>query len=571
MTDVADAETADADPFQRALAEHMAGNFLHAKQQYRAILKSDPNHFDTHQMLGVLLAQNGDPKEGITHLLRALELDSKSPAAYNNYGNVLRLLERSDEALAAYEKALQIDPDYREAGANFGGLLYELSRYEEAIAFWSKEILICQDSGLAHNSLAMSLIEVGRYEEALIHCEMAISLMPDFFPAYGNAAVALVMLNQYDEAIARCEEALSINPDYPEAHHNAAIAFEKSNLSEKALASYAAAHSLVPNDLQILFNQSLLHLRLGNYTQGFKDHELRWEIKKLREKIPMIDSPRPASLEAVRGKRILLCGEQGIGDVLQFIRYAQPLTKIAAEVHAVMPRSVVSLFGDALSLSSVSAYGEILPAVDYFTSLMSLPHLFGTTLQTIPAKVPYILADPQKISEWKRRIGSHEKITVGLAWSGNPKHVNDRNRSIALSALQPIISLPGFTFISLQQEMRPEDAVVAARADKLLQFGEHLKDFSDTAALAACVDLIISVDTSVAHLAGAMALPLWVLLPFSPDWRWLENRDDSPWYPTAKLFRQGKVGDWGGVIDRVVNDLLRFQRKKSWIRRIFST
>jgi hypothetical protein len=294
----------------------------------------------------------------------------------------------------------------------------------------------------------------------------------------------------------------------------------------------------------------MLHLLLGDFPQGWRDYEWRTEADEFVFKKRIFEPPRWQPQDDLTGKTILLYGEQGLGDTLMILRYVPHVVGTGAKIILEVPRALISLCAEINGISQLVANGEALPAFDVQCPLMSLPYIFGTTLDTIPANVPYLAPPDDRIPDWRRRLGDADVMRVGIVWSGNPKHKNDHNRSIPLQSLCSLRSF-GIELVSLQKELRPDDHSVLQAYPDIRHFGEEIRDFADTAALISLVDLVISVDTSVAHLAGAMGRPLWLLLPYSPDFRWLRDREDSPWYPTARVFRQPSIGDWDSVIERV--------------------
>ena len=341
---------------------------------------------------------------------------------------------------------------------------------------------------------------------------------------------------------------LALRPDHAEAYYNRGIALQSMLRLPEALESYRRAVALRPDYALAHWNESLCRLLMGDFEGGWREYEWRREVREFAPQYH--DFPRPLWLgeQEVAGRTILLHAEQGFGDTLQFCRYASLLAARGARVILEVQPPLKSLLTRLSGPAMVLAQGEPLPEFDLHCPLMSLPLACGTTLDTVPAAERYLTADPERVAACSARLGNTARPRVGLVWSGNPAHGNDYARSIALVDLLGSLDGAGVTFVSLQKDVRSHDrATLAARAD-ILHCGEELRDFDDTAAWIEAMDLVISVDTSVAHLAGALGKPVWVLLPYAPDWRWLLEREDSPWYPTARLFRQPRSGDWDGVL-----------------------
>ena len=474
-------------------------------------------------------------------------------------GLVLCELERYEEALTSCDKALAIKPDYAEALGNRGLALQELKRYNEALATYDKALAIRADFAQVLTNRGVTLKELGRFDEALASYDRALAINPDSAEALSNRGSALRELKRYDEALADYAETLAIKPDYAEALSNRANALQELHRYDEALANYDKALAIKPDFASAQFNQSLCRLLVGDFENGWRQHEWRWKSKDFFS--PKRDFPQPIWLgkEDIGGKTILLHAEQGLGDTIQFARYTQAVAQKGARVILEVDSPLRSLMSDLSGVHQVLSRGEPLPKFDFHCPLLSLPLAFNTRLQTIPAHIPYLRAPERAVEKWEGRLGRTNLPRVGLVWSGRAAHRNDRNRSIALSRLATLAS-PDVTLISLQNEVRAKDAEVLSANKQIAHFGPELRDFSDTAALVSLLDLVISVDTSVAHLAGALGKPVWILLPFAPDWRWLVAREDSPWYPTARLFRQPRMDDWDSVIDRVARDLKTYGR-----------
>jgi hypothetical protein len=438
---------------------------------------------------------------------------SESAVAHYNRGVTLHELQRIDEALAAYERAIALKPDFVEALNNRGNILAGLKRHDEALASFDRALVLRPDFAEAHNNRGVTLYELRRFDEALASHDRAIALKPNHPEALNNRANALHELRRHDEALASYERAIALKTGYAEAH----------------------------------WNEGLARLRLGDFRGGWPGYEWGWKAGH-RGTERRLARPRWTGAEPLAGKTVLLYAEQGFGDAIQFVRYAPLVAGAGARVVIEAHSSLAALLSGVQNVSSVVSRGRPLPAFDFHCPLLSLPLAFGTELHTIPARVPYLSAPKARLARWKARLPSTEGLRIGLTWSG--RKLPDPDRSMALAQLAALLDLPGVHFVSLQKDLRDSDEAALRGRPGLLHLGPDLADFADTAAVIAQLDLVISIDTAVAHLAGALGKPVWILLPFSSDWRWLLDRDDSPWYPTARLFRQDKTRTWDAVIAR---------------------
>jgi len=394
-----------------------------------------------------------------------------------------------------------------------------------------------------------------RWEECLRHASDALALDPRHVEVLCNRGAALRMLGRPAEALADYDRALALAPGKAEVLNNRGVALAALNRHAEAIACYDAALAIAAGYARAGFNRSVSRLVTGDFAGGWADHEYRWRGGDRPMRPPASAKPPWTGREDLRGKTVLLGAEQGLGDLIMCARYARLLrergARVVLETHPPLKALLQGLDGS----DQVIALGEPLPPHDYHVPIMSLPLALGTRVETVPRDVPYVLAPPGHVERWRTRLGSAPRPLVGLAWSGSATLRNDRNRSIPLAQLEALRAVDA-TFVCLQKEIRDADRPHLGGGRPIVHFESRLADFRDTAALAALMDVVVSVDTSLAHLAGAMARPTWILLPFSPDWRWLLGRDDSPWYPTARLFRQPRPGDWETPI-RAVAEALR--------------
>ena len=482
---------------------------------------------------------------------RALTLRPDLADAHVHRGNVLHALQRFDEALASYDRALALRPDLAEAHANRGSALHALERFEEALASHDRALVLRPDYAEARYNRGNALHALKRFEAALADYEHALALRPDYVEALANRGVTLHELKRFEAALASYDRALAVRPDYAEAFVNRGVTLHELKRFEEALASYDRALALRPDYAQAHYNEAVCRMLTGDFGRGWQKLEWGWDTEQLKNLKRKFSQALWRGSDEIAGKTVLLHGVHGFGDTIQFCRYVPRVVERGARVILEVQAPLHELMGTLPGAAQIVSRGGPLPDFDLHCPLLSLPLALGTQLATIPSQTPYLRASPQVVMDWNGRLGPRHRPRIGLAWSGRPEHNNDRNRSMRLGTL--LSPLAGFdaSYVSLQREIRADDAPVLQGRSDILHFGEELKTYADTAALIANLDLVISVDTSVAHLAGALAKPVWIVLPFIPDWRWLLDRDDSPWYPTARLFRQDETRGWDGVMARV--------------------
>ena len=438
----------------------------------------------------------------------------------------------------------------REAAA-----LFQAGRLDEADAR-CREILEAtgQRHAVAWHLRSVIAARRGDAQGCADYASRSLALEPANPEALSNRGAALRMLGRYEEALADYQRALQLAPRSPEAHNNRGVALAAMARWREALSSYDEALAIFPAFSRARFNRALARLTLGDLPGGFADFEARWTGADNQSGRPGFPQPAWTGAEPLQGRTILLHGEQGAGDVIQFVRYVPYVAALGARIVLHVHRPLVPLL-EQLPVAHVVAFDAPLPPFDTHCALMSLPLAFGTTLASIPREVPYLHADAARVERWRALLGSPRRPLVGLAWSGNAAQANDRNRSMPLEALRPLAQLP-LTLVSLQKDVRPEDRRALVSMG-LLDTSLHLADYADTAALVELLDMVVSVDTSVAHLAGAMGKPLLAMLCHTADWRWLTERSDSPWYPTATLMRQRAPGSWREVVADTARELRR--------------
>ena len=511
---------------EQAIALHRSGRLVAAQALYERIVSIDPTHSDALQLLGTIAGQRNDPERALLLLNKALETHPHSPngfVVHCNKGSALKLLGRLEAAVASYGESIALNPRYATAHLNKGIVLRELRRLDAALASYDCAIAIAPELAEAHYGRGNVLCDLGRPREA----------------------------------VASYDRALTIRAAYAEAHSGRGNALRALGILQEALASYDRAIALKPEAAEFYVNRAILRLLCGDFQRGLLDFEWRWKnplgtnIKEQRS----FSQPLWLGEEALAGKRILIYCEQGFGDTIQFCRYGKLLAERGATVLMEVQQPLVSLLRGLSGVSQLIGRGDPLPEFDVHCPMLSLPLALKTSASTIPAARAYLSSDPTRVSEWRSRLTAR-KPQVGLTWSGNPLYPQEHYRRISLAELVPHLP-PQFQYVCLQRDVREADQKVLHQHPEILNFADELTDFADTAALCDCMDVVISVDTSSAHLSAALGKPTWILLSASPDWRWLLGRADSPWYPSARLFRQHSIGDWSQVLEEVTANLTR--------------
>jgi tetratricopeptide (TPR) repeat protein len=534
-----------------AVALHRRGQLREAERIYARVLKAAPDHFDALNLLGAIKIRQGQFGEAQRLFGAAVKARPDIADGWNNLGQAQHALKRPADALHSFDKAHALAPEDVDILYQHANALIGLNRHSEALA--ELKIVLARkpqhlearlNSGLAQEAL-------GFYEEALAEFDTALALSPQHPVAHFNRGVVLIKLGRYAEAVGANERAIAAAPDHLTAWLNRGMALAQLRRFAEAIASYDEVLARRKDHADAQFNRALARLTIGDYRGGFADYEWRWRRtgvtapKSRGRRLWLGDTPLP-------GKTILLHAEQGFGDTIQFARYAPLLAARGATVVLEVPPELKSLLSRLDGVAAVLARGEAPPPFDLHCPLGSLPLALKTELPSVPAPIPYLSAEKAHLDRWAARIESLPRPRIALAWAGNPAHDNDRNRSIAFRQLAPLFSaLVGASFIGIQRELRGDDAAGLAAQPRLTHIGSELATFDDTAAVLAGCDLLITVDTAPAHLAGAMGRPVWVLVPFAPDWRWTLEGDTTPWYPSARIFRQSSLGDWDAVIARV--------------------
>ena len=513
-----------------------------------------PAHLDAQMNLGTALLSVGRHEEALRHFDAALGLKPELPDILNRRGAALAHLGRHADALRSHDEALALRPDFPEAAINRGNALAKLGRFDDALQVYA-QVLAASPGNLdaAHNRASV-LLAAGRYGEAIEDCGRVLGAVPNHLPSLIARANALRHLNRHEEALGDCARALQLSPGNIDALMFRCLALRGLNRLDEALSCSRQVQALAPGLAAAQFQEALCHLTMGQLTMGWPGYEARWKTEEAAAYRRDFAQPLWLGDTPLAGKTLLIHAEQGLGDAIQFVRYAALAQAAGARVVLEVPASLIRLFRAQNAGCQVVSRGKPLPDFDIHCPMLSLPLAFRTTLSSIPFTRGYLRSDPALTSTWGVRLGTQKRLRVGVVWAGHRAHGNNQNRSMALEQFEKLLGADA-DFFSLSKDVSPQDRARLQARGGIRLCGDDFEDFADTAALVSHLDLVISVDTAVAHLAGAMGVPVWLLLPFSPDWRWLLDRSDSPWYPSARLFRQAQAGDWAPVVLQVAQAL----------------
>ena len=544
-----------------AMALGRLGRHAAALASAERALALDPLSPEGETNRGNALMALGRPAEALVPYESALAANSADPQSHFNLANAFRDLGRFAESLARYDAAVALQPDYVEANANRAALLARMGRLDEALAGFDAAIAARPSAQLRLNRGAV-LARLHRLPEALAAYDAVGAGEPASAEVQSRRSAVLNDLGRVAEALDAADRAIALDPGHAEAHNNRGIALYDLRRLDEARASYDRALALRPDFAEAHNNSALLRLLAGDLAGGFAEYRWRWRVGEAANVAARVAGPRWEG-ESLRGRRLLIWSEQGFGDSLQFVRYVPLAAALGARVTLLTEPALVRLF--RASLPGVEVVDRLPEGakLDVHLPMLCLPGVFATTLATIPAATPYLTADASAVAGWRRRLSALPGRKVGLVWAGasrshDPKLVTiDSRRSLSLASLAPLAAARDVQFVSLQIGGPSAEARRSPPGLKLVDWTAEIADFADTAALVAALDLVITVDTSVAHLAGGLDRPVWILSRFDGCWRWLTDRDDSPWYPTAHLFRQPAPGDWGDVIAAVAARLAR--------------
>ena len=505
---------------------------------------------------GMLLNAMGQKDAALASFDQAIALNAAFPAAH--FGRAALLQERRQWAasLGTYDRAIALNAGDAVMHYNRGTVLKQLERWGDALASYDRALALNGKLAPARAGRAEALYQLNRLQEALDSYNSAIEMSPDA-ATYNGRGVVQQKMDRFDAARASFDQAIAASPNDPQGYFNRGAAQEKLCDFAGALASYRQAISVNPDFAEAHLNLALMALKVGDFATGWTDYEWRWRVQRGPILVEERKFSRPLWLGDgdIAGRTVLLYGEQGLGDALQFCRYAEQVAARGAKVILEVARPLASLCTTLRGVTQVITRGDPLPDFDVQCPLMSLPLACKTMLQTIPARIPYLKSDPNKVAAWQERLGAKTKPRVGLTWSGSVGARTFSERSFPLAMWVPYLA-DGLEYVCLQTEITEADRKTLVESPAIRRFDGELRDFSDTAALCECLDLVITVDTSLTHLSGALGQKAWVLVPFDGDWRWLIDREDSPWYPTVRVFRQKSRGDWAGVIARVAEQLV---------------
>lgn len=535
------------------LKHHTGGDLTTAEGLYRDALKTYPDHPAALHLLGVIAYQRGQLDNAVDLITQALAISPDFAEAHNNLGNVYRDQGNLDEAATSYGKALDINPEYVKAHNNLGLVLKDQGNLKEAIPRIRQAIALDPDYAEAYSNLGVALKEQGNIDEAVASYGQALAIRPDYADAHNNLGNALRWSGRVDEAVENFQKALALQPANANAHSNLGNALKDLGKFDEAAASYQKALDINPDYAEAHTNIGLLHLLRGHFEEGWEDYAWRWLENDSPSRRQDLTAPLWDGSD-LDGKTIYLYAEQGLGDVIQFVRFMPLVADRGGRVILELPPKLDALLRGVEGADTFVSDGDPMPAIDCHAPLLDLPGLLKTTVATIPSRESYLTVEPGLVEKWAERLGPKEDFRVGIIWGGNPGQTADRTRSMDPALLKPLTEIPGITVYSLQFGRDGEAAKYFG--DAVIDIGPELTPLTEAAAAVMNLDLVVTVDTSSAHLSGALGRPVWTLLSFIPDWRWLLDRDDTPWYPSMRLFRQQQPGDWDGVIERVREALI---------------
>jgi tetratricopeptide (TPR) repeat protein len=554
---------------EQAAAQLRLGWFAASVESYDRLIALRPDDVEAFNNRGAALLRLERPADALASFDAALAVRPDLVEAMCNRGNALLALGRVTEALASYDQTLALNPALAQAATSRADALERLDRPADALASYDRALATAPGLVQAHYNRGNLLQTLERHDEAIASFDAVLALLPTHAGAACNRATSLRALGRLDDALAGYAQAMFLDPTMAAALINHASMLAMLGRHQEALEDFTRASAMFPDNADVHWNEALCRLTMGDFKGGWREHEWRWQTNALRPGQRHFPQKLWLGETSLAGRTILLWGEQGFGDMLQFCRFAPLVAALCApgdsagdaatavNVVLEMPSALARLIRTMPGPQRIVAQNEPLPEFDVHCPLLSLPLALGTTLETIPAAIPYLAADPDQALAWRIRLAAVPGLRVGLVWAGNPRTAQralaaiDRRRSLPLSRMAPLGAVPGVTFVSLQKGHRADEAKTPPRGMELYDWTDELWDFADTAALIAGLDLVIGVDTSVVHLAGALGKPVWVLNRYDACWRWLYGRTDSPWYPTMRLFRQARFGDWDGVIAEV--------------------
>jgi tetratricopeptide (TPR) repeat protein len=540
--------------FKSAVESIQRGEFRKAEKKLLQITARDPKNFNANHMLGIVSTELNKFEQAEKFFKTSLSINARFPPLYKDYGTFLARAKQFDKAIEQFNIALRLFPNFALVYSDRGNALEKLDRLDEAIADYNRAITLAPRIFGFYNNRGNAFLRKKQFSEALSDFKRAIELNPNFAGAFCGQGNVLADLKRREEALAAYDKALSLKPDLGNAWLGRGNVFGSLKRYDDAFAAYDKALALEPALAQAHYNEGLLRLSLGEMESGWIRCEYRWETQQFRARKRNFLQPLWLGDSDIKDKTILLHPEQGLGDALLACRFVPKVAALGAKVILEVQSPLKSLLRGFGGVSMLIGRGDAIPHFDVHCPLMSLPLAFKTTIETIPSVVPYITVPQDAIDKWRSKL-SAQKLKVGIAWAGNPDFDGDRDRSILLKNILPVTRIDGIKYFSLQKDLRDADDELLNANPYIVRVDKEINDFEDTAAIIMSLDLVISSDTSIVNLAGALGRPVWVLLPFLSDWRWLLDRDDTPWYPTARLFRQRNEGDWATVLDDVCTAL----------------
>jgi tetratricopeptide (TPR) repeat protein len=544
-----------------AVILHNNGQLDDASAIYSGVLHIDPDNFDANHLQGQARRRQGRLDEAETLFRNALRLRPDNITALSNLMRLLRSAGRHEQALEIHDRLVALRPSDPKVWSERAASLLALGRHEEAQEDLNRTLALDPDHLNALNNYAVVMLHQKRYQDALAYLDRLLAIKPDFIDGIANRGLALLGLGKPLEAIDNYHLGLKLAPNSTTQLCNHGISLMAVNRHVEAIGQFNKALAIDPQHLDANWNLGLSQLAIGDFANGWRQYEWRWKRSELAPHYREMPIPLWTGAEDLSGRCLFIHFEQGFGDTFQFLRYLPLVKARGARVLLSIPEAMRHLVAANFPDVEVFSGNDVLPPFDYHIAMLSLPLAFGTTLSTIPSgSPPYLKAPKDRIAAWRRRIPRGRHLHVGLVWSGNPGHRYDAQRSLGIEGMRPLLELPGIRFHALQKEVREDDVELLAQMPRIDPLGPELKDFSDTAAAINQLDLVITVDTSVAHLAGALGKPVWVLLPHAADWRWLTGREDSPWYPTMRLFRLA-FGEAAGANVKRVRAALKDIRK----------
>jgi tetratricopeptide (TPR) repeat protein len=540
-----------------ATIAYQSHQYNRAREMLEKAVSIQPDVPQYYNTLGLILEALGELDLAVETYARALSLKADYPQACNNMAIVLHKTGRHDEAAEKCRQALALDPNFAQAHCTMGFILQHERKFDLAVKSYQKALTLNPRFAEAYNHLALLFNAQHLYNKAIDACAKALQLLPGYAEVHNTMGMTFKNMNQFAEAAQCYRRAISIDPNFIEAHYNLGNCLKKIGRCDEAIENYSRAIQLKPDFAAAHWNRSFAFLLTGRLAQGWQGYDWRLKPQCRVYTYPHRYDKSRWSGEPFVGKRLLVHYEQGLGDCIQFVRYLPMIKSRGGTVLLEVPKPLMPLFHELPGIDELveaSMERKVSADFDYYCPLLDLPRIFETTLNTVPAAVPYIHPDPAKVARWRRMLDG-PGFKVGIVWAGSPTHGDDANRSCSIECFSPLAEIEGIKLYSLQKGAAAEQLNISSLTGKVRDLASHLEDFADTAAAVTNLDLIISVDTAVLHLAGAMAKPVWALIPFSPDWRWMLERSDSPWYPTAVLFRQKRFGDWENVFRNVCEQL----------------